>query len=110
MRDYELTLVLDPDLTSENQKKLTEKIKKTIEELKGKVEKFDEWGRKELAYPIKKKKMGFYLLWEIKLPEKAPPELNKKLKLEEEVIRFLLVKKDTKKKGGPTLSAERRIS
>jgi len=94
MRDYELTLVVDPDLTSENQKKLIEKIKKTIEEFKGKVQQTREWGRRELAYPIRKKKMGFYLLWEIKLPGKTPPQIDKKLRLEEKIMRYLLVKKE----------------
>lgn len=93
MRDYELTLVLDPDLTSENQKKLVDKTKKLIENIKGEVTKIKEWGRRQLAYPIKKKKMGFYFLLEIKLPEKSPLELDKKLKLEEEIIRYLLVRR-----------------
>ena len=94
MRDYELTLVIDPDLTSEKQKKLLTKIKKVIVDLKGKVGKTDEWGRKELAYPIKKKTLGYYFFLESKLPEKGLGELEKKLKLEEGVIRYLLVKKE----------------
>lgn len=94
MKDYELTLVIDPDLTSANQKKLITKIKKIITDLKGKVEKTNEWGRKELAYPIKKKSVGYYFLLEIKLPEKLPAEVDKKLRLEEGVIRYLLVKKE----------------
>lgn len=94
MRDYELTLVIDPDLTSANQKKLLTKIKKIITDLKGKVGKTDEWGRKELAYPIKKKTMGAYFLLAIKLPAEAAVKLDQKLKVEEEVIRYLLVKKE----------------
>ena len=94
MRDYELTLVIDPDLTSVNQKKIFTKIKKIITDLKGKVGKEDEWGRKELAYSIKKKTMGSYFLWTVKLPAEAPAEIDKKLKLEEAVIRYLLVKKE----------------
>lgn len=107
MRDYELTLVIDPDLTSEKQKKLITKIKKIITDLKGKVGKTDEWGRKELAYPIKKKTLGYYFLLETKLSEKEPIEIEKKLRLEEGIIRHLLVKseepsfaKASKGKGG----------
>lgn len=92
MRDYELTLVIDPDLTSENQKKLVTKIKKIITDLKGKVATTKEWGKKELAYPIKKKTLGYYFFLETNLPEKAPAEIEKKLKLEEGVMRYLLVK------------------
>ena len=94
MRDYELTLVVDPDLTSEKQKKLVTKIKKIITDLKGKVDKTDEWGRKNLAYPIKKKTAGYYFLLAIKLPVEAPIEIEKKLRLEEEIVRYLLVKKE----------------
>ncbi len=94
MRDYELTLVIDPDLTSENQKKLINKVKKFVEDIKGKVEKIDDWGKKELAYPIKKKNMGSYFLCQINLPEDGVDKLDKKLKVEEEIIRFLQVKKE----------------
>jgi len=94
MRDYELTLVIDPDLTSENQKKLITKTKKIITDLKGKAGKTDEWGKRELAYPIKKKTLGYYFFLESKLPEKGLGELEKKLKLEEGVIRYLLVKSE----------------
>lgn len=94
MRDYELVLVIDPDLTGTDQKKLLSQVKKIIEELKGKVEKTDEWGKKELAYPIKKKNLGYYFLLEVKLPSDGPGKIEGKLKLEEKIIRYLLVKKE----------------
>ena len=94
MKDYELTLVLDPDLSSEDQKKLTEKIKKIIEDTKGKVEKVNDWGKRELAYPIKKKKMGFYFLWEIKLALGDLDKIDKKIKIEEGVMRYLIIRKE----------------
>lgn len=94
MRDYELVLVIDPDLAEGDQKKEIAKVKKIIEDLKGKVEKTDEWGKRELVYPIKKKNLGYYFLLAIKLPVKAPVEVDNKLKLEEKIIRHLLVKKE----------------
>lgn len=94
MRDYELTLVIDPDLTGEEEKKLTTKVKKVVLDLKGKVERTTDWGKKELAYPIKKKTQGAYFLWAVKLPAKAPAELDQKLRHEEGLLRCLLVKKD----------------
>jgi small subunit ribosomal protein S6 len=94
MRDYELTLVVDPDLTSEKQKKLITKIKKIVTDLQGKVDKTDDWGRKDLAYPIKKKNAGYYFLLAVKLPEAGLMEIEKKLRLEEGVMRYLLVKKE----------------
>ena len=94
MKDYELTLVLDGDLSSQDQKKLSEKIKKIIEEHKGKLEKQDDWGRKDLAYPIKKKKTGFYLYWEFKLEPQDLSKIDKKLKIEEGVLRYLILRKE----------------
>lgn len=94
MRDYELTLVLDPEVSGEKQKKFLAKIKKAVEGLKGKVQETHDWGRKELAYPIKKRNLGLYFLWEIKLPEKGPQELDRKLKLEGDLLRYLLVRKE----------------
>ena len=108
MRTYELTLVIDPDLSSEDTKKLIAKIKKSVEELKGKVEETVDWGRKELAYPIKKKSMGCYSLWQINLPEESPNALDKKLKVEENIIRYLLVRKElVKEKERPSLRVKK---
>jgi len=94
MRDYELTLVIDPEASGEDRKKQLDKIKKVVEELKGKVEKTDDWGRKELAYPIRKKNLGYYFFMAIKTPEGSLPALEKKLKLEEGLLRYLLVRKE----------------
>jgi len=94
MRDYELVLVIDPDLAEGDQKKEIAKVKKIIKDLKGKVEKTDEWGKRELAYPIKKKNLGYYFLLAIKLSAATPAQIENKLKLEEKIIRYLLVKKE----------------
>ncbi len=111
MRDYELTLVISPDLGSEDTKTLLTKIKKIVEEPKGKVTKTNEWGRKDLAYPIAKKQVGYFVLLEINLPEDQPKEIERKLKLEEGILRFLLVRKEephfvktTRGKGGENVS------
>ena len=94
MNDYELTMILDPDLTSENQKKILEKFKKLIEDGKGKISKKDDWGKKELAYPINKKKMGFYFFWEIKTSADGIRQTDKKLKTEEGIMRHLIIRKE----------------
>lgn len=94
MRDYELVLVIDPDLAGEDRKKQLTKVKKIVEDLKGKVSKTDDWGKKELAYPIKKKNLGYYFLLTIKLPPEAPSQVDQKLQLEEGILRYLLVKKE----------------
>ncbi|MFH1840582.1 MAG: 30S ribosomal protein S6 [Candidatus Shapirobacteria bacterium] len=99
MNLYELTLVLDPDLKSEEQKKLVEKIEKMIVQAKGKAEKVLEWGKKELAYPIRKKTLGYYYHLPFTLPAKAVFEIDRKIRLENGVIRYLLVRSEGKKDG-----------
>jgi small subunit ribosomal protein S6 len=101
MRDYELVLVLDPDLTTERQKKLISKIKKMVADLKGKVGKTDEWGKKKLAYPIAKKTSGHYFFMALSLPSQAPVEIEKNFRIEEDLLRYLLIRseKPAKKTG-----------
>ena len=94
MKDYELVLILSADLSSENQKKLIEKVKKEIEENKGKLEKKEEWGKKELAYPIKKEKNGIYFCLNLKISPEALLKIDKKLKIEEGVMRYLIIRKE----------------
>lgn len=94
MKNYELTLILDPNLTVEKKKALIEKIKKILEASGGKVEKTDEWGKKKLAYLIRKFEEGDFLFLEIALPQQSPAEIEKKLSLEEAILRCLLVKKE----------------
>ena len=102
MRQYELTLVLDPELTSENQKKALAQIKKLITSFKGKANKVEDWGKKTLAYPIRKKTAGIFHLLKLDLPAESIKGLDQKLRLEDNLIRFLLVriveKKDKKNK------------
>lgn len=94
MRDYELVLVLKSDLTEVTREKLVEKVKKWIQDSGGKLASVDIWGKKELAYPIKKQNEGIYLLLNF---SGNPPDLEKKIKIEESILRYLLVRKE---KGG----------
>lgn len=100
MRDYELVLVVNPELTSEKSKKLLSQVKKWVINAKGEVVDFSEWGKKDLAYPLKGQSKGLYFLGRLTLPAASPAALEAKLKLEEEIWRYLLVraKKEKKKK------------
>lgn len=92
MREYELTMVLDPDLNADDQKKLLEKIEKVVASLKGKILKNLKLGLMSLAYAIRKKDHGFFYRWELSLPEDKAKEVDNKLKIEDGVIRYLLIK------------------
>jgi small subunit ribosomal protein S6 len=93
MNKYELTIVLDGKATAAKKKAAVEKIQKIITTFKGKVEKVDDWGKKELAYKIGKSDSGVFLLFSLELSGEGAKALPNKLKLEEEIIRYLLVKK-----------------
>jgi len=92
MAKYELTIIINPDLEGEKRKTLVDKVKGWVEKAKGKVEKVNEWGKRPLAYLIKKHKEGFYYLFDLELKGEFTKELKKKLNLEEEIIRYLLIK------------------
>src|SRR5687767_8906345 len=92
-RIYELTLLL-PEDTSEKE------VKTVVDEFLGKsggeVKSFDFWGKKDLSYPIKKKNKANYGFFELSLMPSEAVELSNRLKLNEKVMRYLLVIKSTK--------------
>lgn len=73
-------------------KQLIKKIETWLKEIGGKVKKKEEWGKKELAYQIKKESYGIYVFWQIEAEPGKISRLSPKIKLEKDVIRYLLVK------------------
>jgi small subunit ribosomal protein S6 len=94
MRDYELTLVVRPDVEDTGLTALLEKIKGLITTAGGQGIQVEPWGRRHLAYPIKKITEAQYFLIRAQLPAQALRELERNLRLTEEVLRFLLVRAD----------------
>ena len=92
MNTYELTIVLPDKATEAKKKSFTETLGKIIKVSKGKITKKDDWGEIGLAYPIEKNKSGNFLYFELEMDGPSVKDLNQKLKLEEGVIRHLLVK------------------
>jgi len=94
MPGYELVFIVQPELEEEAVTALVDKVTQTISELKGQVNQVDSWGKRRLAYPIKKYLEGFYFLMQVQLPTTAVRELERALKLMEDIIRYLIVRKD----------------
>ena len=92
MRNYEFTFIIHPDIEDEGITDTVEKVSQFITEGGGQVTNADHWGRRRLAYPIQKQKEGYYVLMQVQLDSKSIVELERKLKLTEEVIRYLLVR------------------
>jgi small subunit ribosomal protein S6 len=91
--EYELMVVLRDDLSESNRETTLEEIKKLIEGKKGKVTSTESWGVRDLAYKIKKQDKGFYTLINFSADNKTPSFLTSKLKLMEELLRYLVVRK-----------------
>lgn len=94
MAKYELTVVLPGEATAAKKKKIKQTIEKTIKTLKGKIENEDDWGKIGLASEVKGEKSGNFLHYLLELEEDKAKNLQQKLKVEEEIIRYLLVRSE----------------
>ena len=94
MSKYELTFVVQPGMEEEPLNALVEKMTKTISDLKGQINQVDPWGKRRLAYPIKRHQEGFYFVMQMELPSSAIRGLEKSIRLMEDVMRYLIVRQD----------------
>ena len=95
MTNYEVMFILDPAL-EDDKKDATVETVKTIIASEGEVGNVDVWGMKKLAYPIQKKAEGYYVVVEFKAPHTLPKELDRRLKISDNVMRHLIINKDEK--------------
>lgn len=91
MRNYELVCILHPDLDETAFNGALDKIKGWITGAEGSIKKTDIWGRRKMAYLIRKQREGQYVLLNISMPPTATAELERNLRLLEPVMRHLLV-------------------
>jgi len=94
MNNYELTLILNPDLSTKFDAFQT-KFEKTLTDIKFKINKLENIGRRQLAYSILNHNKGHYAIFQIEGPSVAALELESKLKYDTSVIRHLLIKVNT---------------
>lgn len=92
LRKYETLLLLSPELSSEEKQGIIEKVSEIIKRDGGEVALVDDWGMRELAYPVKKQTRGYYVRLEYGLPPQFVAELERNLRLMEDVFRFVTVK------------------
>ena len=95
MQQYELTVLVHPDLESEIDKTITT-LKSLVTDNGGKIVKEDNWGKKKLAYTIKKEDFAVYLSMDLELPPAAPLTISNNLNIVDYALRYLLVKVDEK--------------
>jgi small subunit ribosomal protein S6 len=93
MNRYEMIYIIDTGLEEAARKELIEKVSALIEKNGGEIEKVDEtWGKRRLAYAIDYKTEGWYVLVTFKAPAELPRELERNLQINENVLRYLVVK------------------
>lgn len=97
-RQYELVYILPPDTTEEQTAELHDEIAGVVSKMNGQIEKTDTWGRRRLAYGIGHFKEGFYVLEVINGSGELMKELDRRLKVMDQVIRHLVVRVDREKK------------
>jgi small subunit ribosomal protein S6 len=88
---YETTFILRPDSTDDDQKNISEKVKTIIQNHEGQVMGQEDWGRRRFAYPINKENRGQYLYFYYRGNNSLVAELERNLRINEKVIRFLTV-------------------
>ena len=96
MKQYELTVLIHPDLEM-NLTPALDKINKLIESQNGKIVKETNEGKKRLAYSINKQDYAVYYFYELELPAQAPAKISSTLNITDEVLRYLLVAVDERK-------------
>ena len=94
MESYELTVVLPGKSKAAKKKTVQEKIEKIVKTAGGSVKDTDDWGEIDLAYKIKKQTSGLFLQFLLELKGSEAKSLPDKLRLESDIIRYLIVKKE----------------
>jgi small subunit ribosomal protein S6 len=90
MNNYEVVFIVHPDLDDANFQALVEKAKGWVTESGGSIEKVDIWGKRRLAYAIRKQREGQYVLLNVRMAPSFTIELERNLRFLEPVMRFLI--------------------
>jgi small subunit ribosomal protein S6 len=94
MRNYELVCIVQPDLDETAFNETVERVKSWITDAGGSVSKVDVWGKRKLAYLIRKQREGQYVLLQAQIAPAFNSELERNLRFLEPVMRYLLITTD----------------
>lgn len=94
MNKYELALVVNAKIEDEARNKVVEDVKGLVTRFGGTITDIDEWGKKKLAYDIQKMSEGFYYFIHFEVESSAPSEIESRVRIMENVLRFLCVKQE----------------
>lgn len=94
MNKYELAVVVSAKLEDEERNAVVDKCKALIERFGGTITGVDDWGKKRLAYEIQKMKEAFYYFIRFDADSTAPAEIESRIRIMDNVIRYLVVRQD----------------
>jgi len=106
-RIYEVVFIIDPDAPDEETKRLTENLQTIITDQGGTITKSEVMGRRQLAYQIGRKNEGVYVLFEIEGTGREIAELERRMRVSDQVIRYLTVRVDEERRRAEKLKARR---
>ena len=94
MRIYENLFIVRPDATEEEIDALVEQMSKNVTSAGGTVDKVDKWGKRRLAYRVEKNREGFYVLLQFTAEPAIVKEFERRMRVQDSVIKFLTVRVD----------------
>ena len=106
-RTYEVMYIIDPEVPADRVEKLNDAVGKVIEKEGGTVVRMDDIGRKQLAYPIEKKTEGHYVLFEIDGSGQEIAELERRMRVNDMILRFITIRVDEDRKKAEKLRDKR---
>lgn len=106
MKEYELTVLIHPDLEADLEAPLT-KVRDIIKNAGGNIVREDNWGKKKLQYAINREEFAVYVYMDVELPADAPLKVSNTFNITDEVLRYLLVKVDPKARTALAEEAKR---
>ena len=96
MTNYELMFIINPTLEEEKRNEVMEMVQSVITSNGGEVSNVDVWGMRKLAYLIEKKSEGFYVVIDFHAGTDLPKELDRRLRISDNVMRHMIINKDAK--------------
>ena len=106
-RTYEVMYIVNPDTADDKIAKLNDAVEKLIQKEGGNVVKIDDIGRRKLAYPINKKNEGYYVLFEIEGTGQEIAELERRMRVNDMIIRYMTVRVDEDRSAADRVRAKR---
>ena len=94
MNKYELAVVVSAKIEDDERAQVIERVKALVERFGGQISDVDEWGKKKLAYEIQKMHEGFYYFIQFEADAACPAEVERHVRIMDNVLRYLVVRKD----------------